>query len=533
MEESSQSKPPKSPKASSKKAALTSASQQPEKAKSAHLSQQATILFDRTCPLHDLGEDSRLILETAARLQNQPIPHARKKPYKAAIAFVKSQTASKLNADDEHVLAAVLTYHQKKIKQKEIDRLELSPIQVRQVLTIAALLKIAVGLDSSGSGQTRIQSVEQTENGMWIIVDGPQAASDAVAAQHNTRLWVKIGYPNVEVIESVEAAARLTPFPELLESIGMSRDDALAEAGRKVMRYHFARMLSYEEGTRLGEDIEELHDMRVATRRLRASFEVFQDAFEPGVLKPHLKGLRATGRALGQVRDLDVFMEKVQHYLATIHEERHEGLDVLLNGWKAQRETARTAMLDWMNSEGYADFKKKFNLFLSTPGAGARSTPPSTPTPTNVRDLAPVLIYTRLAAVRAYAPYLDDAPIELLHALRIEFKKLRYTVEYFQEALGKESKDVIDLLKQMQDHLGDLNDAQVASQLVSQFIDEWEARQAALPEDERQTIDEVHHYLTYRQEERQHLLETFQEEWHKHFWQPAFRRYLARAISVL
>jgi len=45
---------------------------------------------------------------------------------------------------------------------------------------------------------------------------------------------------------------------------------AMSEAGRKVLRTHFARMLANEAGTRLGEDIEELHDMRVATRRLRA-----------------------------------------------------------------------------------------------------------------------------------------------------------------------------------------------------------------------------------------------------------------------
>jgi CHAD domain-containing protein len=318
-----------------------------------------------------------------------------------------------------------------------------------------------------------------------------------------------------------------------MESIGMSKDDPLAEAGRKVMCYHFARMLSHEEGTRLGEDIEALHDMRVATRRLRAAFEVFQDAFEPGVLKPYLKGLRATGRALGNVRDLDVFMEKVQHYLATIHEERHAGLDTLLAGWSEQREAARAEMLTWMNSKEYTDFKRKFNLFLNTPGAGALAVSPSTPTPNRVRDLAPVLIYTRLAAVRAYAPYLDDAPIELLHALRIEFKKLRYTVEYFQEPLGKQARDVIDLLKQMQDHLGDLNDAQVASQLVGQFIEDWETRQAGLPAEERQNIDEVHHYLAYRQDERQHLMETFDDEWRKRFWQPAFRRYVAQAVSVL
>ena len=198
MEETSQPLNIKSPKASSKKADSPSTGQQSEKAKSArseHLCQQAVILFDRTRPLHDLGDDSRLILEMAARLRNQLIPHARKKPYKAALAFVRTQPAARLAAGDERVLAAVLAYHQKKIRRKEIDRLELSPIQVRQVLTIAALLQIAVGLNSSGGASTRIQSVEQTENGMWIIVDGPGAASDAVAAQHNTRLWVKIGYP--------------------------------------------------------------------------------------------------------------------------------------------------------------------------------------------------------------------------------------------------------------------------------------------------------------------------------------------------
>jgi CHAD domain-containing protein len=498
-----------------------------------HIREQALILFDRTRPLHDLNDNSRAILEMAARLNNRTIPHTRKKPYKAAVAFVESQLAPALSEEEAQVLAAVLAYHQKKIKRKEIDRLDLSPIEMRQVLTITALLKIAVGLDASGSGQTCIRSVEQNENGMWIVIDGPEAAKDAAAAQHNARLWTKIGYPNVEVLESAEAALRLTPFPEPMERIGITRDEPLAEAARKVMRFHFARMLSHEEGTRLGEDIEALHDMRVATRRLRAAFEVFEEAFEPGVLKPYLKGLRATGRALGKVRDLDVFMEKAQKYLAGIPEERRAGLDILLNDWKEQREAARAEMLAWLDSKEYTDFKRKFNLFLNTPGAGARLAPANAPAPTRVRELAPVLIYTRLAAVRAYAPYLQDAPVELLHALRIEFKKLRYTVEYFQEALGKRAKEAIDLLKQMQDHLGDLNDAQVAQQLLSQFIDDWEARQAALPPEARQSADEVKQYLAYRQEERRNLMDTFQEEWQKRFWHPTFRRYLAQAVSVL
>ncbi len=100
------------------------------------------------------------------------------------------------------------------------------------------------------------------------------------------------------------------------------------------MTYHFAEMLRHEEGTRLGEDIEALHDMRVATRRLRAAFEVFGPAFDKQTLKVHLAGLRMTGRTLGAVRDMDVFMEKAQKYLQTLPEARQSGLDPLLEHWK-------------------------------------------------------------------------------------------------------------------------------------------------------------------------------------------------------
>ncbi len=362
-------------------------------------------------------------------------------------------------------------------------------MQQRAALTLAAILRIAEGLDSSGSGETAIQKVEPSASGMRIIVDGPSAAVDAAEAQQQARLWEKLGYPAVEVLVSSEAATWLIPYPQPAEKIGILPNDSLAEAGRKVMLYHFAQVLRHEDGTRLGEDIEALHDMRVATRRLRAAFEVFSEAFEPGALKPHLKGLRATGRALGSVRDLDVFMEKAQRYIETLPEEKRAGLDPLLSQWKEQREAARGRMLEHLNSWEYASFKEKFNLFLHSPGAGVRSQPPDQLAPDRVCELAPVLIYSRIAAARAYAPFLADAPIERLHVLRIEFKKLRYTVEYFSEVLGKRSVEVINDLKLLQDHLGDLNDAQVATQILGEFIEGWEASQQTLPIQERQSIE--------------------------------------------
>ena len=490
-------------------------------------------LFDYTQELHALGAAERMILEQAALLPAAPAHRTKKKPYQAALELVRAQPSLELEAEQQKVLAAVVVLWRRALRLKDLKHLKLSAVQQHAALTLVAILRIVEGLESSGSGETAIQKVEPSASGMRIIVEGPSAAVDAAEAQRKSRLWEKLGYPAVAVLESSEAATWLIPYPQPAEKIGILPNDSLAEAGRKVMLYHFAQVLRHEDGTRLGEDIEALHDMRVATRRLRAAFEVFSEAFEPGALKPHLKGLRATGRALGSVRDLDVFMEKAQRYIETLPEEKRAGLDPLLSQWKEQRDAARGRMLEHLNSWEYASFKEKFNLFLHSPGAGVRLQPPDQLAPDRVCELAPVLIYSRIAAARAYAPFLTDAPIERLHALRIEFKKLRYTVEYFSEVLGKRSVEVINDLKLLQDHLGDLNDAQVASLILGEFIKGWEANQQTLPIQERQSIEEVVNYLAVRYAEQHHLQVTFQAAWEAHFDKRGFRRNLAQAVSVL
>jgi len=57
--------------------------------------------------------------------------------------------------------------------------------------------------------------------------------------------------------------------PTLPTALGVTIDDSMAEAARKTMFFHLQRMIYHERGTRNGLDVEALHDMRVATRRLR------------------------------------------------------------------------------------------------------------------------------------------------------------------------------------------------------------------------------------------------------------------------
>ncbi len=519
-----------------------------------HVRDLALVIFDRTQPAHKLGEPERHLLEIAALMHDLPPAKGKKDRLKAALDMLRSQTQDDLpsetsepgaiSQDGGELAALIILSSGKKLPHNDLAVLVPEAVRLEVLQILAALLHIAAGLDDSRSQTTHILPLDETlrpaasPGGLWLVVDGPSAVADAEVARHNTRLWEKAGFaPLVIVAASVSSKTlrRYPPLPQPLERMGIRPEDTMSEAGRKVWLYQFAEMLRNEEGTRQGEDIEALHDMRVATRRMRAAFEVFGDFYQPAVLKPHLRGLRQAGRALGQVRDLDVFMEKADHYLQTLPKGSQHDLDPLLVVWHERREQARAEMLAHLDSEAYQAFKWEFNRFLQTPDEGELQQDAQIPSPALVREVAPVLVYERLAAVRAYDRVVRNASVIQLHALRIEFKKFRYTLEFFREVLGDETKAVINDLKAIQDHLGDLNDAEVATTILRQFLDQWfpQTEAGAAPTAfAHQDPQGIVTYLAARFGERHTLISTFNQVW-THFNRDELRRNLALSVSVL
>ena len=500
-----------------------------------HRRDLALQIFDNTQSIHQLPNEQRRLLEVAALLQylteNQDDPNSTKSGY----LFILSHPLADLNEAENKIVESILGFLPGKtaVPSPLAEPDQFSGPSDHEAQILAAMLRIAHGLDASQTQETMIDSIEVDSRELTIMVHGPQAKLDARKAKKAAKLWSRLFEQKVRF----RVIYRLgEDSDERLDKLlarnkpGVKPEDSLSEAGRKVMGFHFAQMVLHEAGTRLGEDIEELHDMRVATRRMRAAFEVFQDAFDPKAVKRHLKGLRGTGRALGRVRDLDVFMEKAQQYLDTLPQEQRSGLEPLLALWENERQIDREKMLEHLDSEKYATFKRQFLDFVSTPGAGAE--PVAETSPNLVQHVAPVLIYTRLASVRAYGPLLGSATIEQLHSLRIEFKKLRYTLEFFREVLGGETKALIEEVKILQDHLGDLNDADVACSILREFLDEWESRQLYKPISERENPEPVVAYLANKHAERYLLTTTFHKVWGE-FDRPEMRAKLASSVAVL
>jgi CHAD domain-containing protein len=300
-------------------------------------------------------------------------------------------------------------------------------------------------------------------------------------------------------------------------------DDTMAEAGRKILLKEFVEMLKHEAGSRVGEDIEEVHDMRVATRRMRSAFRLLEEYYKPKAVRAYSRSLRRVARALGAVRDLDVQIEAIQKFLPKLPVEQQPHLQAVIDRLDAQRTEMRDEMIKILDKGVYRRFIEDFANFLTTSGAGARANgDESGAVPSRVRHILPTLLYSHLGAVRAYDGVIAEADETTLHALRIEFKRLRYAVSMFEAVLGPQLKDFIEELKKIQDYLGAIQDSFAATYRLRDLQEDLNADEA----------EALQAYLDSLSEEAGKRREGFAEVWRK-FNTKAVQLKLASAVAVL
>ncbi len=293
------------------------------------------------------------------------------------------------------------------------------------------------------------------------------------------------------------------------QAIGLTGTEKISEAGRKILRFHFLRMVYHEPGTRRGDDLEYLHDMRVATRRMRSALGTFRPFYKKKIRKRYMKDLREVGFALGTVRDIDVFLENMGIEVELDPQVRLLDLSALRNFWQLKREAARAVMLRHLDSSPYQEFLFDFDSFLNTPNLGLKKRFLERDFSHSIQESLPKLIKDHFWRVQVFSEIVNNASVEELHKLRIEIKKLRYLLEFFKEILGEQSVRLIDQLKRIQDHLGKLNDAVVAKEMIKEFIET--SRKNVFVQAQEQSVI----YLQIKQTERENLQTTFPYVWNE------------------
>jgi triphosphatase len=389
-----------------------------------------------------------------------------------------------------------------------------------------------------------------------LAADGPVVAKlsldEAVVVRHGRRLgeFATLEVESVSGAHAGDGAAMLRPVADELEASsllrpearskeeiglamvaagnrpttrpprkpGIAGDDQLSEAGRKVLRMQLLRMLDVESAARQG-GVEGVHKMRVATRRMRAAWRVFEGAYRGQFQRRYVKQLREVATRLGAVRDTDVQLERVEAYAKALPADAAGPLTPFVEELKHRREAARDRLLSLLGSEAYEKFVDDYLEFVDTAEEGAAVDGPG-----RVRDVSASRVWLAYERVRAHDAVLPFADVTALHAIRIYAKRLRYTIEFLRELLPAAADPVIAEVTAIQDHLGLLNDAQVAADLTRSWL--MESAAEITVEAKRASVA----YLTASERDVARLRRSFTRLWTR-ITSRTFRRRLALVAS--
>jgi len=244
------------------------------------------------------------------------------------------------------------------------------------------------------------------------------------------------------------------PGPPDLGSTEIGPEMNLGELAYAVVRRQLAVLRATEPGTRLGEDPEELHDMRVATRRLRAALDLFTEVLP--TRSRHFRGeLGWLAGVLGDVRDLDVQLEVQAAMVKPGQEGVWADLTALLT---RQRDAARTALLAALDSVRWERLVSGMSAMVLQ-GPFRRSGATRLAAVVAVPDL---ICSRHAAVVKAARRAKRSGEAADFHRLRIRCKRLRYSLEFGAELYDGRTNRYTRQLTKLQNQLGLMQDAEVA-----------------------------------------------------------------------
>ena len=300
----------------------------------------------------------------------------------------------------------------------------------------------------------------------------------------------------LEDVSKAERGRALTDPPALAPvgaaAVELSRKDTTEEAFQRILSDCFRQIRANEEPVLLSDDVEAVHQMRVGIRRLRSCLNAFAAVVAKGVKPPFLSEINALARLLGDSRDWDVF---VTQHLALMLE--HVPQEHVVRALALEAEAKRRACYDrlrpFIRSRDYNLLMLKLAAFIALRqwrrGVAAEHLAAlERPLPETVKEI----LNRGHKRIVKRAPGVEDRNISVLHRLRIECKKQRYAVEFFETLLPKKTAHRYrNALRSLQDILGYLNDSVVIDALLGQlqlppdaagaraFVAGWAARARA------------------------------------------------------
>jgi CHAD domain-containing protein len=232
--------------------------------------------------------------------------------------------------------------------------------------------------------------------------------------------------------------------------------DGDAEAGIQLtLGARFDEMASYRDAALDWKDPDGVHDMRVASRRLRSALRDFSPYIRQRQLKTCTKQIRGIAQSLGRVRDLDVSIATLEKLASRCPADVLPGIERLIQERIRRREPERESVERIIARD-------KFDQLVSEFPQASRKATRTKVTESSFREISREIIAERVDELeRIGSTVFEPFRRKRLHRMRIASKRVRYSIQLLAQCLPDAINAIAEPVARLQGNLGDLHDADV------------------------------------------------------------------------
>jgi exopolyphosphatase/guanosine-5'-triphosphate,3'-diphosphate pyrophosphatase len=441
-----------------------------------HVTALALWLFDHTRAALDLPAGGRRLLEAAARLHDvgysvDPVHHVQ-----ASAEIVSEDGIKGFSRPECEQIIQIMLRHSGKVSPDSAPK---------RVLQLAAFLRIGDGLDYSHAQTARIVSTRRAQRTIRVTVRSDAFPQCLMRADRKADLWRAV-FPYD--IQFVAAAAKDGRDP-------LVRPDMhVIEAARRLVWIQFKTILANVDGAVAGETSEPVHDIRVATRRMRTLLRAFRKHLPDGPRQEIEDMLAEISEELGPVRDLDEWVNLLESAPIGAAVKRSRLFPAYLQHHQQQRQLVRATVRRCFRGPHFASQRLKVNRLLREELLRLIKTEP----PGSLPKLAAKQLDKAMRRVAKDERLRHSRSPRKLHQLRITLRKARYLAEFFGLVLGPDTVKLAKRLHGVERVLGRIHDIDLGMEHLT--------REGPLP---------PRAIAVYLQQQRERNLAALEKEWRR------------------
>ena len=317
--------------------------------------------------------------------------------------------------------------------------------------------EVAVLKQSSEVLIFREVEIERLDGDATLVAKLEKALRKAGAADHDGR---------PKMFRALDLPAPRRPEPP-------HSDDAAGAHLRYILGRQLDTILSRDPGVRLGGEIEDVHQMRVATRRMRSVLRVASPLLKPEWEKPLRDKLGWLGRQLGEARDLDVQIAYFKGQFDRVKPADRAAFERFIEYLEEKRSKVQRQLVSHLRRPRYVALINRLIPAVREPSMVSHDI--------TLPDLAEKAFRRLRKAVKKLGHSVSDAT---WHCVRIQAKRARYAAELSEWCSGRVATRFVDKIKLIQDQLGDIQDAVIAEAHLRRFTSKKRRRHFAVLADQ-------------------------------------------------